>query len=732
MPVDRIPYVIWPGVDQPVALSYTLSHGISPGRATLQLLPQDVSRISLTGDLIFGDGVTTIVLRNCKAAQLRTNLDGSGLTWSLDILDRRWKWIECGFIQGTYNVPDSTRDVTRPPPVGGPYLAPAQLYIPWTVRTPHQLLALCLEAMGETVYRIDAPNTLYPLPNISWDYCNPAQALNALAEELGCRVVYRPDVDGVWVVPIGQGLLLPPGSISREAPALSNPQRPDTIVCVGAPVKFEVEWVLEAVGEEFDGRLLPIAHLSYAPPIMATRHSYKVTPENIPDAGYTLTIRIVYKGTVYTCSYLTASGSIQDAVDGLVVEVNEFVGGQGFLATSEDGYLLVTGPLDGSTFTLTATADGQAVLTAELESVGGRRDKPHPWAHDMGPDFANAQETERLTHKEAQQLAAKSVYRYYRIVNVNVVEGYPIPAWIPQYGFLDIIQRVVLLDEQINQVVPQAEDAQVMSADGYPIIRDFYNGTFRQPPARCFGRATEADFSKWRVDTTENTEAHQEVLSDFQIVPERQLIIFNDYVYLAHNQLYYPAPIRLRCACHLRHPTNNSLVRSEHVYTFPGPRLGTQPAVIRHEDVEYLVKAMYEVTPGGYFLPDTLTLKQVVSNSGEAVERANYYLLKAAAKYQIIGSGDRDYNGIEPVFIDGAIQQVTWSIDCESRGADTTASRNSEHSIYTPKYPERLRIEYLQSQIGQRVMPQAERPKAADLTTRRRDIHKAPRPGAPQ
>lgn len=666
-----------------------------------------------------GDGVGTVRLRNCKVLQIRSRLDPiDGETWQMEIQDRRWRWLATGHVSGTYNVPDDTRDTTRPPEGAGPYLAGARIYVPWTVRSPHALIRQCLDAMGERNYRIDAPNQAHPLPAIQWDHDNPAQALSRLCDTLGCRVIYRPDTDTVWVVPIGKGQGLPegdPGVLYRDAPGIKTPSRPDSITLVGAPVKYQVEWVLEAVGEEWDGRLKPIDSLSYAPPQQFTQHNVKLTPSSLVNASV-LTVVIEYDESTWIAQHTMSGTSVATATAGLTAEINTLLVPFGITATDNTTHVTILGPADGRTFTVRTSATGGSKVAWELIAKGQRL--ASRWANEFPQagfqlgrtleefegDIQLQRLTNNLTYTEAVRLANKSIFRYYRIVNVNVETG-KAPAEIPEYGKLDTtagIFRVLLLNEQLEQAVPVKADELIFGRDGLPITRDFYNGLFKQKPARCYGRYNRALTGLWK-DPNQMDEvissARDEVLVDFSIIPGRSMIVFSEPVYLdGDDKGVRPAEIRLRCACNLRRGVTNEVVRFTYTHNFPGPRLGTQPAVIHHHDVERLVKQTYNVEQDESEQGYRVEKAKLFTNDAEVAVRAKYYLEKAALKYQTPLSGERQYNGIMPVYCDGAIMQVTWSVNMSS-GAETTASLNFEHSIYTPQYPERLRVEYLRTAV---------------------------------
>ena len=74
--------------------------------------------------------------------------------------------------------------------------------------------------------------------------------------------------------------------------------------------------------------------------------------------------------------------------------------------------------------------------------------------------------------------------------------------------------------------------------------------------------------------------------------------------------------------------------------------------------------------------------------------RAGYYLNGMLLKYQLSKSETVEYNGVVPIFCDGAIQQVSFSVG-GGKPASTTASKNCEHSVRVLPYPARRRDENL-------------------------------------
>lgn len=237
-------YATFPGIDQVVSATYTLSHGITPGTAVLELAPQ-LNFTGALGPLIFTFGEFVFEFADCLVVQHSIRRGGDGLIWSLSVLDRRWAWVY-GSISGSYNVrlDDDTLD-------------------PDYQLLPVDLMTLCLAAMGETGYDLSqVPNNTYPPTN--WDHANPARALADLADQLGCRVVLQ--IDGtVKVAQTGLGLDLPTAGVMVDGESLATKPAPDAIQVVCGKTRYQSNWLLTPLGQDTDGTIKLITQLSYAP-----------------------------------------------------------------------------------------------------------------------------------------------------------------------------------------------------------------------------------------------------------------------------------------------------------------------------------------------------------------------------------------------------------------------------------------------------------------------------------
>ena len=238
-------YATFPGISQIVRATYTLSHGITPGVATFEIAPQ-AGFVAQEGSVVFYFGNVRLTFPGCRLNEMSYRRNDQGLIWALQIFDRRWKWAY-GEISGHYNLrnQDETLDMD-------------------TFKAPQELAILLLRAMGESSYNVgDLPNQT--VPEIHWDFANPAQELADLCDSLGCRVVLQLD-NSIRLCRAGQGQELPtPPVVMDDSASLDLVERPDWIRWVGGPTQLQLTLKLEAVGLDTDDKVKEIDELSYKP-----------------------------------------------------------------------------------------------------------------------------------------------------------------------------------------------------------------------------------------------------------------------------------------------------------------------------------------------------------------------------------------------------------------------------------------------------------------------------------
>ena len=243
---DPIGLATFPGVNQIVGATFSYSaHGITPSICSLEIAPQE-SFITRLGDLTLLFGNQRQVFPDCLVDTASFQWDTRGQLWSFKILDRRWKW-KWGKISGSYNIrqPDGTSIYQE------------------TEADPIFLATLCLEEMGEVGYDTTAL-PLDPRITIDWNEVVPADALADLCDQLGYRVVLQLN-NRVKICKLGEGEQLPTDNLESNSLAVAVTTGPDKIGIITAPIQYQVDLELEAVGVETDGTIVPIDELSYTP-----------------------------------------------------------------------------------------------------------------------------------------------------------------------------------------------------------------------------------------------------------------------------------------------------------------------------------------------------------------------------------------------------------------------------------------------------------------------------------
>lgn len=237
----------FPGINKVLSGTFALTQGPTPSTGTIEIIPQ-ANIPQTSGTLTITDGRETVEFPDCLLDQASFVRDARGRIVSLSILDRRHRW-QWGRISGRYNVPRSgNQDDDQK----------------GTVKSPQQLAELCFRALNETQF--DA--TLLPdldRPYIEWPYdTNPAEALASLCEGVQCRLGLGIDnVARVWRV--GQGNTLPTDRVLDYTAGARPGHIPDAIVIATAPILFQLDLELEAVGRDVTGMIRPVNELSYMP-----------------------------------------------------------------------------------------------------------------------------------------------------------------------------------------------------------------------------------------------------------------------------------------------------------------------------------------------------------------------------------------------------------------------------------------------------------------------------------
>lgn len=706
--------ILWAGDAFAVeSFTYTISHSITPGLAQLVVIPRTLDlRPKEFGDLVFSDGPRTVRLRNCKADSITPSLGPQGQQYTLTIFDRRWKWrnpqASLGKIGGQYNRLDGRKKL-----------------VPWSIRSPRELAELCLQEMGEVNYLIDMPEgvdraagadfnsylelgTNFPQigvnPKVIWDYSPPAEVLARLCDDLGVRIVYQPLRDRVIITRLGVGQPLPAGIFEVLSGNIDAPETPVRIGVAGAPTRYQVRIALEPVAKEWDDSYVPMDAVSYAPLGIETGQKQVVTithintPEAAPYDAVELTLReFLPSGLIAVTEFReTDTGvTVEDKFTALAESINVSPVSRTVTASAVGSVLTLTGTMIGVRFDFSIEDPlSSDIHFASVVVPPTAPDTLAGWEYCGPPSFHAVRATDRLSKAQAIELARESVYRCYRIRNVDIVTG-QYPFNVPGYGPIKRRHQLVLQDTKVEQIEPVSRELgkRIKFPDGnkaqgifFGVETDQYNGYSRDQGAKVYG--SYAHFSIGSViwnGTAQNSPADDRVHVPFAIDPYEQLVIFSEPVYTLPNGggLYGKPTLILETAVIILDEETEAPVRY-----FQTRNLGGRgPEEWRiFEDVQVGVFAEYE--PGGRKVSRIWTFEQA-----DADQRAEHYLNGMQRKYQVTAGETRQYIGIYPIDPDGLIQQVTWSLG--PGGPTTIASTNTEHDHTILPYPARRQRENL-------------------------------------
>lgn len=697
----------WPGVLSPRSVTYTQGHGVAPGVAVMKINPQPGRPFAAGGNLTIFDGHEAVVLRDCRVVGVKEKRDAGGWFQEVSVVDRRWRWQECGQVSLWAN-----------------QLDPNSKFIPWAVASPVEIATRCLQQMGEFNFVIDLPVGLttaaalglkeflptgvnFPPtgvnPPIDWHGAKPMVVLEQLADMFGRVVVYRWREDAVWVVPRGTGGPLPAGSVSSTCPGVDVPKVPDGVAVLGSPTRYQAEFELMPVGEEWDGRLVPIDMLSYAPLLAGKKHTVKLTMKHAAGFHYKLELNDAAEPEGWLTFDALEPGDGTDAT-----ALCQHIADQ--INANDKWAKLVKAEVasgDPATLTLTAKKDGDKFdfRTYSYFSAGGGAQTPEwkgavtqqgqrgraGWSNSYPPLFNGVRATPRLTLGQARDLARKSVWRYYQLSGRDVSRKGIIR--IPALGRVERY-RVHLLPTMCDQIVPEAPDFNVRTPDGQPVVMNHYNGLSKDKPAQCLGVVSKrASGLLYVLDRAKgiNTQPNDAVQVDFTIDPTYHLVKFSAPVYRhAEGGGIMEPRLRLKTACHVRDKGTNAFHCFSSVTVF-GNGAGKDFVYERHDDVQLNIIAEYGLAG---------KMKGVRLLESDPILRGKYYMDAMVLKYQLKPSLVNVYNGVKSMQLDGAVSQITWVVSgSPGQGTQTTASLNHEHNTAFPPYPMRVRQEGLRAAV---------------------------------
>jgi hypothetical protein len=574
------------------------------------------------GDLVISyNGSSVVTIKNCHIVAAHYEVGSGGQVVSVDFVDERWTWANYS-ITGRYN-----------------YRLPNNWVDPNHEATPQTLATLCFQAMGVANFDVSQlPND--SRPDVNWDHANPAQELEKICSDLGCRVVPQRST-GAWIVQItGVGNNLPDNFPFTDAGAGIDPKQvPDYIKIVSGPVRYQVFLPLSAVARDFDGSWRPLNKLSYAP------CQSDPTFQTFASAGFFIVGPIGDYQTL--CKYPVVNPPVPATSLANV--------GTGFWGTDR--------------ITL---ADGTKI--------------------------------------SAHELASDSVFKGWRVDFTN------------QRGARQIGTKWAMPIPGITNG-PVAVDQLILSHELVQSYTDYLGQQHRRPAFVCgefFGKHADGDNNGnyppgTRIDQqaprsdTQMDDRSSFSLSLDPIDTNRSIITTSSPMMLSYPytgagvyDTWRPARLQLCCAVMVRDPNSWQPIRNEYLFQVGSGANKDFCRVVLKDDIQPYVIGNY---PTG-----SVNFTSSTSNYAEVALQSQYYAQSIANEYTLTTSETRTYIGIFPIDMDGAIQQVSYSID--KGGSTTQASEGTEHSWVTPAWEERRqqvarqgiaeKVQYAQNETARR------------------------------
>ena len=261
---------------------------------------------------------------------------------------------------------------------------------------------------------------------------------------------------------------------------------------------------------------------------------------------------------------------------------------------------------------------------------------------------------------DERELALRSVYRWYRVryfhdetLVVPGFDGDPL--------------------ESIDQILP-IRDVQAVMVDG--------------PDGEKMVAASvlEGTFSNREMDDGNSAKGTKYARETLQIDRETGIVKLPEFLVRMPDTgyLFKEPEVVLVTSFNVR-DNDGKLIRETREKDLPGDDHETRPAIIKRPDLFRVIVQNYGT--GDEFLePEDLD-----DNEEEIKDQADAILDEKAAEYDRESAADVQYAGIWPFELDGAIQQISWTMG--STGATTRVSRNEEFDTAVPRHRERRRRE---------------------------------------
>jgi hypothetical protein len=313
------------------------------------------------------------------------------------------------------------------------------------------------------------------------------------------------------------------------------------------------------------------------------------------------------------------------------------------------------------------TAPTQWQVDLELEPVGAEYDPDNPdeigeikpiddlsYAPEGGwGEQSDYLDFDAITDDKTRKIAAATVWKWYRVkyseITVGILEEAGLPGAVVEYD--DINQVLPLVDGQV-----ETEGVGDNRKPKSPAVW----GKFRDGHELMANNTSEIEVGEYSEELLVTNESFSVDVSTGVVKFGGPMIRDGDPDGLFERTVE-PAILKLRCAVNLRDKDTRAPQRQFKQIPLD-PSAPTLPKYVTREDIV----PQYYVKDG-----------QWVNNAEEVESQVDFYLNQEMANFRTQPGATADYAGFIPVDNDGALLQITYSIDGEGK-ATTKISRNLE------------------------------------------------------
>jgi hypothetical protein len=293
------------------------------------------------------------------------------------------------------------------------------------------------------------------------------------------------------------------------------------------------------------------------------------------------------------------------------------------------------------------------------------------------------------TNLPGRMLAQRTVFRWYRVKESTFADTLP-DALKSQPFAISASTQLEFLPYQLETKYASGEEQQRS-----PVVYGyFYNNKDEAEKNNLSAVSAIVALQQDSTDEIHSTMLytgaprldlkHRDIESGgFGVDLKNKIVMFAEPVYADTWQggvvEHGDATLYLRIAFRLRKPDTREYLHTEATKTLGGtnyPLVVRAPGLVRRLAPQYSADNKFQTA--GY----------VVDTAADFIREAQLYADGAAREFQTLQAATYTYEEILPISPDGAIDQVSWSVDSNST-AKTTAMRNNDVQSYLPSYQER-------------------------------------------